>query len=998
MSGFNLGVPTQNISRRLSTIHRDDADDLPEESSHHLDELINKVSVEWSELLDEDANTLEVALSLMDNSSIGKAKYINRFEGLKTELQENLKLIVNNNYQGFNTSIGSYRNVVQSVSTTQNNINEVKELLNKARNELSVRRPVLKELKGTSLKYKQMIEILQDVEKLNAVPDQFELQISQKLFLSAYETLSNATVTANKETLQIPALDGMKGYLQNQGIELYSVLIEELHNHIYLKSPYTDNRWHAYRQGIDDFGSYEKVLEDKIRFDLSEKSTTFSEGSQLDSFLKEFDKEDPDKFVENHDENAESDSYYYIRLLVETLFKLNKLPTTFETLLQRLSGEIDKLMDKTIAEVSQRCPKNLGYNLSKDPYSSFEIGDNKMAALKDLIWTLYSKLIAVLEAHRIIYEVSKKISRQKLEAYNFMRVFERIESEIKVLLNSYIGNQKEPQEKKVHIVKTRYTLDKSVHPKPRKIFQFSDLEYDDIKSTYDELQTKFEKSVPGLVASSRDLKTNTFDPYLPKDVKVAHKLLIPANVFNIKVMLDPTVQFIQKASVITGTKKNVFVDSFLVNNFIPKLKESLIDIYGKVMKDGLEEVGLNWVKYSKLPILDGFIKFHEFVKKTSYLLNTTTVYRQHYTELVIYCIEMFTKQCNEAFESKVRYQTTTEDAKITNKRKIGAAWVLNPNLRKILEAGDDEEFIARRATQPDKKTIPITLNDLIGTSNIYIISTLSTSIQWLIVKLNELREDVEDAEIVVQEDLMTEMRKKWIMQDTSNLKNSDEYGVKIVLPPLLREKFETNIKILEALSKTCVLTLQADLKGRIIYYIDRTLLKESNYYLQDDTEEKDEHVLKMDMNIKKIDSILMETLVGKEKQRIYARIPEFVNTLLVKGAEGIMYMNDYGIKKMFKNIVIMQQMLKSVVETPEQVDFTRSVEYYKIVELTTIQVLEKVRKKEYQEEYGFDEMKNVLRLIRSKMERRYELIGRRDKVGFERNAYHEDVVKLREFF
>lgn len=56
------------------------------------------MSLEWGELVDEDANTLEVALSLMDNSSIGKAKYINRFEELKTELQEMLKLIVNGKF------------------------------------------------------------------------------------------------------------------------------------------------------------------------------------------------------------------------------------------------------------------------------------------------------------------------------------------------------------------------------------------------------------------------------------------------------------------------------------------------------------------------------------------------------------------------------------------------------------------------------------------------------------------------------------------------------------------------------------------------------------------------------------------------------------------------------------------------------------------------------------------------------------------------------------
>lgn len=97
-SGFSLGVPSSNISRRLSThqaVALDNGGDGTDESATALDDIISNVSLEWKELVADDSNTLEVALSLMDNSSIGKAKYYSRFDGLKSELQEMLKLIVN---------------------------------------------------------------------------------------------------------------------------------------------------------------------------------------------------------------------------------------------------------------------------------------------------------------------------------------------------------------------------------------------------------------------------------------------------------------------------------------------------------------------------------------------------------------------------------------------------------------------------------------------------------------------------------------------------------------------------------------------------------------------------------------------------------------------------------------------------------------------------------------------------------------------------------------
>lgn len=95
-TGLSLSVRPADISRRLST-HQVVPDDgnAPDESATALDDIIDNVSIEWKELVSDDSNTLEVALSLMDNSSIGRAKYYSRFEGLKSELQEMLKLIVN---------------------------------------------------------------------------------------------------------------------------------------------------------------------------------------------------------------------------------------------------------------------------------------------------------------------------------------------------------------------------------------------------------------------------------------------------------------------------------------------------------------------------------------------------------------------------------------------------------------------------------------------------------------------------------------------------------------------------------------------------------------------------------------------------------------------------------------------------------------------------------------------------------------------------------------
>ena len=95
-------------------------------------------------------------------------------------------------------------------------------------------------------------------EQIKQIPDQLEARISEKRFLSAVDCLHEGLHLARgPETENIGALSDVKLYLSNQEHALTDILIEELHNHLYLKSPYCEERWTAYtklhqRQGQTD--------------------------------------------------------------------------------------------------------------------------------------------------------------------------------------------------------------------------------------------------------------------------------------------------------------------------------------------------------------------------------------------------------------------------------------------------------------------------------------------------------------------------------------------------------------------------------------------------------------------------------------------------------------------------------------------------------------------------------------------------------------------------
>ena len=147
----------------------------------------------------------------------------------------------------------------------------------------------------------------------------------------------------------------------------------------------------------------------------------------------------------NH--NPEIDSFAYMETLLESLAVLGKLGNALDSIAQRLSGEIFTLVESTLDEVEERAEYgrrksmltvNGGLGRSDGGYlftgaltSSMPTTGIKAPLLKsstlrlsaleslakrvdheilrDLFWTLYSKLDAVAQGLRVVTEVSNRI-------------------------------------------------------------------------------------------------------------------------------------------------------------------------------------------------------------------------------------------------------------------------------------------------------------------------------------------------------------------------------------------------------------------------------------------------------------------------------------------------------------------------------------------------------------------------------------------------------------
>jgi exocyst complex component 4 len=154
--------------------------------------------------------------------------------------------------------------------------------------------------------------------------------------------------------------------------------------------------------------------------------------------------------------NPEADSFSYMETLIESLAVLGKLGNALDTVAQRLPSEIFTLVETTLDEVEERAEygrrgsmfalngamgrldgvyifsatdsSSVGQgNTSKGPglnaaclrlaalESSTKRVDHEI--LRDLFWTLYSKLDAVAQGLRVVYEVTNRVGSVRLPPF-----------------------------------------------------------------------------------------------------------------------------------------------------------------------------------------------------------------------------------------------------------------------------------------------------------------------------------------------------------------------------------------------------------------------------------------------------------------------------------------------------------------------------------------------------------------------------------------------------
>ncbi|MBE3111692.1 MAG: hypothetical protein IMZ46_14495, partial [Acidobacteria bacterium] len=740
-------------------------------------------------------------LQLLDTSSVGRAHEYRNFQKTHKYLQESLRSIVNEHHQGFNSSIGTFHKIQGSIQSSQKRVRTLKESLVASKMNLCQSDPELRKLSRTSQSYDQLLLLFDELEELRQVPDQLEARISEKRFLTAVDVLQNALRKLRRPELDdIGALSDLRSYLANQETALTDILVEELHEHLYLKSPYCQERWQhlAKNQGSthDTWG---------------ESTATAPFHQMLDTIdFEEATAEDPGR-------NPEADTFYFIGLLVESLSRLGRLQGAVDTLKQRLPVELFTIVTETTNEVDQRHPSSMrGGSANTHGLNIYGNRETKMRAdvIYDLLWTLYGKFEAIAEGQRVFHESIKALIRREGAGDNsallgsFKELWNLYQNEIRSLLHNYVTTDADVYEFSTGDPDAGVALNGRKDTK-KDLFKFSDGDAKAIELTteLEALEIIIQSAVPGLTTKNRsqgpdnkkvaaasarpsidDGSTRDTGSYYGRQTTESYKSLVEPSVFNMSLLLPATLVFLQRLKNIVPPGSDLatstltsFLDNFLVNVFQPQLDETLAKLSESVFGEmGSFAQDQEWARVAKRPVLKGATAFFTVVTAFCKML-ATIPHDQALSSLIVTQMMRYYERClswykglvTKAQDQPSEQQTMRASAKIALEQGE-----LNEAAKRLWDEAGDAEALAEEVRLLTEQACerPLEMSDVIqDRDTISSLCLLYTSMKWLSIKISGLRHITTQETDSSRPSLPRQSTRRWtLMNDPS--KAGDDQG------------------------------------------------------------------------------------------------------------------------------------------------------------------------------------------------------------------------------
>lgn len=990
-----LGV--RNRTRTLTvTSLTDDQQSAMKSSIDNLQNDLSLVSTQWHNILDKDSNPLETALAFLDDTSVGLGYRYNEFNQLEHTLGDHLQDVVNEHCQAFNANVASYTKTVSALTDAQSRTSSVKKDFKTVTDLITKEKGELDELDSKCLQYSNMITSLSQIEELMQIPEAIEDNIRKDQFKNVQNLIQKGFSMLNSPNLKhVSQLAPIRQQIELQEHILFENIIQEIHNVIYSKNGLSKMDSDILRTisiSQNGFTSLENYLFNIANIDIVKQSKLLN--GRLDKFINLL--HDNNGFQDTElikDSQMEQSEYYKIFNLMSLLKGTTRLPSALTILTERANEEIHNIIIKCTEQVRLKNPtllKMVNKSITEETFGP-SVKQLFSLIMRECFWEIFLKLLVAVQGHRLIFEISSILQNSPTShnSYRFDKVWKKLLNEVESLLRRYLINP------------NLMTSDNNVNSNDPEVAAPQRKRLDKIFSLQDNIEDidESKKQAGDLKALLKDIFLGfTMDSnvdlnniYLEDETFEQEESLIPPSVFNMKVILEPFLLFSQASSSLIppvlikdSISSMTFFNKIMENTFANKLRDTLDHLFISKIESN-NKSAVETIEGDTKTILKSAVDFQTLFYNQIQLLNTSNMFRPQMIELLLDTLTKFSHYINNIFELIL----AGTDKNLG--KNILREWSNDENLmeleKTIIQGKNTELFTLEADTLYQHcKGFYSHNNNTTDTSNhlssvmfeslVYLSATLMWINDWLPHLKRNIDSDANDQLSKESSNLdADELRQKWSFFEyadithlessksgSSNKNHRKNPNLSILLSGDSLHKFNNIIHGFQDLYLQTLSLMRFDIRSRCIFKIGSLFIGSRDWKLEVGAGEIDSNISSLISDLRIIEDKLNKQRMEREKDIVFTGIDMVNDMSFIKGSRAISVLNSNGIKKLERNINVLQHGIRNMYhESGNVTTLSNALSFYALVGGNEKILIEKLEAGELFM-FSEDDLKTVLRL------------------------------------
>ncbi|KAL1451872.1 hypothetical protein WDU94_006208 [Cyamophila willieti] len=836
------------------------------------------------------------------------------------------------------------------VSSSKERITTVRENLQACKVLLSCRHEELKKLWLEGVEHKHMIQLLEDIEQIKEMPSKVNSHMSKKQYLTATRLLISSIAACEGSLNQVEALKQLRNELQNKKQQLHACLTQDLARHIYFVS--TQDILPSLRRqgslrdrqgsGREFGGGFTRGSELRSSSQrLARKHSVVTTGGSgvvtdengvaliaVGSGDKEAVLEEDLSLVD-----PETDSAHFVRIIIECLILLNKLPDTVEKIKTDMETQLRGLVLRTTQDLLS----------SNDPAAQ-----GSSQGLIQLLNVLMEQFKAVLGVHRdVVLKYIRTKFNMVLQLYTESFVWNCMQRTLQALLSSYLNiKQGSPHSNSSNAQPTSLT-NGSVGDDGMNLSSYYARKKPVVKTK--KVLFKFDHSTvyhnsTGIPSVSDTGSTPFTD--------TRHKLLlVKPDPSHITTLYSPLMSMIDEFEALVSDSAGspepstlaIFLNDYVRDIYLVDYHDSLLTSVESITKSGdawrsITSVAQNSALDLPKPLLQSVVRVDEKLQQCKHLMDCLPHHISNVYHILISVLRNFHDTCQAGYRGIV--QPDPEDRRICS-----AAWLKDEDICRFLKSLPNWLELAasrrkRKLSHPIEES-PETVRD----RNIKEAEMLAQNLSGGGIGAHEIISDVNQLKCLaqLQESMEWFSSRLSLLLSASNSIPTSQGTTFSAIPQIYvtsaapqSDSVTSQLSVtLESLSSeflelahTCLLVLHLEVRVQCFHYL---LPKKNNIYVEP-------KVIELSRSLATLDEAMSTCLQPEKTKYIFEGIGDMVGKILMSSVQYWTRIDQSDVNKMGRHIYTLQQSVASITMSREiSLDQTRR--YFHLLTLSPDEIL-----------------------------------------------------------